>query len=102
MAHDVFISHAAKDKAIADAVCAALEAEKMRCWVAPRDIRSGEHWAAAINNAIKKTPIMVLIFSASSNQSKQVARELTLAVNSEAIVIPFKIDDILPSGVIEL
>ena len=101
MGHDVFISHAAKDKAIADAVCATLEAEKIRCWIAPRDIRSGEHWAEAINNAIKKTRVMVLIFSASSNQSKQVARELTLAVNSEAIVIPFKIDDILPSGVIE-
>ncbi len=101
MTHDVFISHSAKDKVIADAVCAALEAEKIRCWIAPRDIRSGEHWAEAINNAVKKTRVMVLIFSESSNQSIQVAKELTLAVNSESVVIPFKIDEILPSGVIE-
>ncbi len=38
MAHDVFISHSAKDKATADAVCAVLEAEGIRCWIAPRDV----------------------------------------------------------------
>jgi len=34
MAHDVFISYSAEDKPIADAVCAALEAEHIRCWIA--------------------------------------------------------------------
>jgi len=41
MAHDAFISHSSKDKTIADATCAYLEASKIRCWVAPRDIRPG-------------------------------------------------------------
>jgi len=101
MAHDVFISHSSKDKVIADAACAALESAQIRCWITPRDIRSGENWAESITNAIKSSPIMVLIFSKNSNQSKQVANELTLAVNSETIVIPFKIDDILPCGAME-
>lgn len=101
MAHDVFISYASKDKAIADAACAALEAARIRCWIAPRDIHSGENWVEAITRAIKASRVMVLIFTESSNQSKQVAKELTLAVNSETLVVPFKIDDILPSGVME-
>ncbi len=36
MAHDVFISYSSKDKPIADAVCANIEAAGIRCWVAPR------------------------------------------------------------------
>jgi len=101
MAHDVFISHSAQDKTIANAVCAALEAAKIRCWIAPRDIRSGENWAEAITKAVKTSRVMVLLFTESSNRSKQVAKELTLAINSEVIVVPFKIDDTLPSGLME-
>jgi hypothetical protein len=101
MAHDVFISHSTQDKVVADAVCAALEAEKIRCWIAPRDIKSGESWAEAITDALKKSKLMVLIFSDHSNQSKQVANELTLAVNAKAVVVPLKIEDIPPSKVME-
>jgi TIR domain len=37
MAHKVFISYAAEDKQIADAVCDALEAREIKCWYAPRE-----------------------------------------------------------------
>jgi hypothetical protein len=38
MVHDVFISHAHKDKEIADALCEKLESAGVRCWIAGRDI----------------------------------------------------------------
>lgn len=98
MAHDVFISHSSKDRTIANAVCAALEAEKIRCWVAPRDIRPGYTWAEGITDAIEKSKIMVLIFSKNSNASKDVFKELTLAVNSGVIVIPLRTELIEPKG----
>jgi hypothetical protein len=101
LAHDVFLSHSSKDKTIADAVCAALEKDGIRCWIAPRDIRPGQEWPEAIVNAITKSRVMVLIFSANSNNSKDVAKELTLAMNSKVVVIPFKIDDIVPAGVMK-
>ena len=41
MAHQVFISYAYKDKPVADAVCAVLESEAIRCWIAPRDVLPG-------------------------------------------------------------
>ena len=72
MAHDVFISHSSKDRVISNAVCTALETEKIRCWVAPRDIRPGLTWAEAIADAIEKSSVMVLIFSSNSNNSKDV------------------------------
>ena len=96
MAHDVFISHSSKDKPIADAICAHLEAAGVRCWIAPRDIAPGDDWPAAISKAIANSRIMVLVFSASSNSSDDVSRELILAANSKLVIIPFKIENIEP------
>src|SRR5687768_3475603 len=58
--HDVFVSYSTKDKHAADAVVAALEGERVRCWVAPRDIRPGMDWGAAIIDAITDSAVMVL------------------------------------------
>jgi TIR domain len=63
MAHEVFISYCSKDKNIADAVCAGLEAEKIACWIAPRDVPPGANYGAAIIEAIIETQIMVVFFS---------------------------------------
>ncbi len=96
MAHDVFISYSNKDKPIADAICANLESAGVRCWIAPRDIVPGEDWPSAINKAITKSRVMVLVFSQNSNSSEDVSRELILAANSKLVIIPFKIDNIEP------
>jgi hypothetical protein len=57
MAHDVFISYSNQDKAVADAVCAMLEASKIRCWIAPRDVPPGQPWPAAIIRARRRKKI---------------------------------------------
>ena len=67
MAHDVFLSHSEKDKAVADAVVAHLEAESVSCWVAPRDVVPGADWGESIINAIESSRIMILIFSKNAN-----------------------------------
>jgi len=102
MAHDVFISHSSKDKPLADAICAKLEEDNIRCWIAPRDVGPGQDWPTAIVEAIKSSKIMVLVFSKYSNKSKQVKKELSVAVNSESIIIPFKIDKTPLEGPMEL
>jgi len=96
MAHDIFISYSSKDKPIADGICASLEREGIRCWIAPRDIAPGEDWPTAITKAISQSKIMVLVFSASSNSSDDVSRELFLAAENKSIIIPFKIEDVAP------
>ena len=96
-AFDVFISHASSDKATADAVCAALEAAKMRCWIAPRDIMPGADWSAAIVDALGNCRLLVLVFSANANQSQQIRNEIVQAVNCGLPILPFRIEATVPS-----
>ena len=95
--HDAFISHSSKDKAVADAVCAGLEANGVRCWIAPRDIMPGRSWPEAITGAIETSPVTVVIFSANANESEQVTREVADSVNQGSVILPFKIENIIPS-----
>ena len=101
MAHDVFISYSNKDKPTADAVCAALEANGIRCWIAPRDILPGSDWGEAIIDAIHACRAMLLIFSGNSNASAQIKREVERSVNAGIPVVPFRIEDVMPSKTLE-
>ncbi len=101
MPHEVFISYSTKDKVIADAVCARLENSRIRCWIAPRDIIPGIEFGEAIIDAIQDCSIMVLIFSADANNSPQVRREVERAVGKGKIIIPFRIEGILPTKALE-
>ena len=97
MAHDVFISYAAQDKPIADAVCGILEGNRIRCWIAPRDILAGEYGKVIIN-AINGARVMVIVFSSSTNESKHVKREAEIAVERGIAVLPFRVEAVLPSN----
>src|SRR5438093_3419360 len=101
MAHEVFISHSSQDKPIADAVCNGLETATIRCWMAPRDVQPGRSFAGEISRAIQRSKVMVLIFSAHSNTSEQVLREVQLAANSHLHIIQFRIQDVLPNDDLE-
>ena len=92
--HKVFISHAAQDKSIADALCATLEFRNIPCWVAPRDVLPGQDWGTAIIEAINKSRIMIVVFSSHSNNSEHVKREIQNAISAGATVIPLRIEEI--------
>jgi hypothetical protein len=94
MAHDVFLSHSAQNREVADAVCAALEKAAIRCWVAPRDVRPGRTFPGEITRAIQQSKVMLLIFSSHSNNSEQVLREVQLATDSRLPIIRFRIEDV--------
>jgi hypothetical protein len=101
MAHDVFISYAHDDRTVANAVAATLESHGIRCWIAPRDILPGSDWGEAILDAIKEAQAMVLIFSSHSNDSEQIKREVERTVHQGIAVIPFRIEDVVPSKTLE-
>lgn len=102
MAHDVFISYSAKDKTIADGVCATLENNGIRCWIAPRDILPGTEYAEALVEAIQSSRLLVLVFSSRSNDSVQVRQEVERAVSHGLPILPFRIEDVPPSRAMEL
>lgn len=99
--HDVFISYSSQDKSVADAVCAGLEAKKIRCWIAPRDLLPGMMYQEGIIRAIEDCRVMVFIFSSHSNNSPHIIRELTKAVSTGSVIIPFRIEEVVPSKSME-
>ena len=101
MPYDAFISYCSEDKKIADAVCGTLEANKIRCWIAPRDVGPGRTWGSAIIEAIGESAVMVVIFSRHSNASPQVLREIERAVNKGVAIIPFRVEEVVPSKDLE-
>jgi len=101
MASQVFISYANPDRNIAEAVCAALEAGGIPCWMAPRNILPGSDYGASIIEALEAAHAMVLIFSSHSNLSPHIKREIERAVNKGIAIIPFRIENVMPSKSLE-
>jgi osmotically-inducible protein OsmY len=101
MAHDVFISYSTKDKAVAEALCATLEAQGVQCWIAPRNITYGSDYGAAIVDGINESRVMVLVFSSNANSSPHIKREVDRAVSKGLTIIPIRIEDVAPSRALE-
>jgi len=96
-----FVSYSLPDRECAHAIVAHLESEGVRCWIAPRDISPSSDWAAEIIDAISGAQVMILVFSSSSNQSPQVRREVERAVHKQVSILPFRIEDVVPSKSLE-
>ena len=101
MAHDAFISYSSHDKAVADAACALLESRGIRCWIAPRDVTPGMDWGSEIIDAINGARVMVLVYSASANESGQIRREVERGVHKGIPIVPFRIEDVPMSKSLE-
>lgn len=99
--YDVFISYPHAQKNLADAVCATLEQNKIRCWIAPRDVLPGEPFAKAIIRAINESRLFVLIFSAETNESDHVKNEVERAVSKGLSIIVFRVHDVVPTEEME-
>ena len=102
MPHDVFLSYASTDRAAADAVCAALEARGIRCWIAPRDVPAGADWGEAILTAIGRAHAMVLVLSRNTAASVHVRNEVVTAVSQSLALVPVRIEDCQPGGALRL
>ena len=97
----VFVSYSQPDRDTALAIVSHLEGQEIRCWVAPRDVPPGTDWAEQIVAAIARACLMVLVFSSSANGSPQVRREVERAVHHRVRVLPFRVEDVLPSHSME-
>jgi adenylate cyclase len=101
MAHDVFLSHAAADRAAALAVLDGLERAGIRCWIAPRDVPAGSEYGQQIVDAVKGCRVFVVVFSSNANSSPHVRREVERAVSCDRSIVPFRVENIMPTGAME-
>jgi TolB-like protein len=89
---DVFISYASQDKAMAEAVCKALESAGLICWIAPRDVDAGALYAEAIVRAIGGAKAFVLVLSAHAIASSHVGKEVERASSKTRPIFALRID----------
>jgi len=97
MSTDIFISFASQDRKVASTLCTSLENRGFNCWIATRDILPGENFQASIVQAIRRAKIMLLVFTANSNNSQEMTKELAIASQQKLIVIPLRVEDVAPS-----
>src|ERR1700721_503515 len=101
MARDVFISYSQPDLDCAHELVERLGGQGGDCWMAPRDIGPSADWAAEIVDAISSARAMILVYSANSNLSPQVRREVERAVHKQLSILTFRIEDVPPSKSLE-
>ena len=101
MPKQVFISYSTDDTAVVTTVRTYLEVQGIECWMAPRDIVPGQDYAEQIIDAIEESTYPLLVLSESSNRSIFVRNEVERAVSKRKVIIPFRIQPILPSRSLE-
>jgi TolB-like protein len=92
MTGSIFISYASQDAAIADKVRAALENADFNCWIAPRDVRAGASYGAAIIEAINECWMVVLVLTRSAINSPHVLREIERASSKKREILAIRFD----------
>jgi hypothetical protein len=97
VASHIFISHSSKDQKVARTICTALENRGLTCWVYSRNIQPGQNFQEQIVRAIRAAKIMVLVFTANANSSNEIKKELAIASQNNLVVIPVRIEDVIPN-----
>jgi TIR domain len=92
----LFVSHVAEDRDAAMEIVDELERRGVKCWIAPRNVTPGSRFDDDIADAIDASRAMLLIFSGLCNESEYIHREVTVAGESQKIIIPFRIEDVQP------
>jgi TolB-like protein len=92
LGHDVFVSYASQDAAVAQKACSALETAEFKCWIAPRDVVPGTLYADGIVGAIDESRVLVLILSKDAVASAHVGKELERATSKRHPIIALRLD----------
>lgn len=92
--YDIFISYSFKDEQKALDMVNKIEKEVCPCWISCRNILVSGSFAASISQAIHNTKIVIVLLSESSNQSKHVPREISLAVKNDISILPVSLEPV--------
>lgn len=91
MKYDVFISYSKKDVQIIDRIEKELLHHGITYFIDRNNINPGEDFAEVITKSLIESEIMLFVWSENSNQSRETANEVALAISFNKTIIPFKI-----------
>lgn len=90
----IFISHSSADAEAAANICETLERHGSKCFIAPRDIRSGREYAEELLDGIDHSAAMILLMSENANHSPHVLREVERAVSKSIPILVYKLEEV--------
>ncbi|HVK81842.1 MAG TPA: toll/interleukin-1 receptor domain-containing protein [Verrucomicrobiae bacterium] len=91
----MLISHAQdEDGTVARTIVEHLEANGVRCWIAPRDIPPGMTWNSVIGSAVEKSRFVVTLISSASVSSQFVSAETIHGFDVGCTILPFRLEDV--------
>jgi len=90
----VFVSHASQDKEAVAKLCAELSQHGIDAWSSFKDIKPGEEWNTAIENALETATHVIVVASQTSIASEYVRAEVEWALTNKKTVIPVLIEQV--------
>lgn len=97
----IFISHSSKNADDAARICEILEQNGSKCFIAPRDIRSGHPYAEELIDGIDRSAAVILLMSEDANHSPHVLREVERAVSKSIPILVYKLEEVVLSKSME-
>jgi uncharacterized protein YjbI with pentapeptide repeats len=96
--YSCFICYSHHNEDFAKRLYADLQAQGVRCWFAPRDLKIGDHYYQRVDEAIHLYDKFILILSEHAVQSSWVEREVVAAREKEdrqqrEVLFPLRLDD---------
>lgn len=96
--YSAFISYSSKDEEFAKRLHSRLRDDRVRVWFAPEDLKIGDKFRVAIDEAIRAYDKLMVVLSAASVQSDWVEKEVEAAMEKErkekrTVLFPLRLDD---------
>jgi hypothetical protein len=96
--YSCFISYSSQDDEFARRLHADLQAQHVRCWFAPEDLKIGDKFRSRIDEAIRIYDKLLVVLSENSINSAWVEKEVETAFEEErrrktTVLFPMRLDD---------
>src|SRR5689334_10038415 len=91
---DIFISYSSKDRAQAEQLTELLASAGLSVWIDKSGIDVATSWSGEIVDAIDNCKAMIVMLSPSSNESKNVAKEVSLAAERNKKLLPLDLEPV--------
>lgn len=88
----VFLSYSRRDADLVSRIYGDLESQGIQVWMDRQAIEAGSLWRTSIVDGIQSCQVFLLVVSEASQQSSNVAKEVSLAESNRKPILPLKID----------
>jgi hypothetical protein len=91
--YDGFISYSRSDLPHLRALERSVAKRRLRIFVDRNDLRAGESWPQQLGDAIQRSRLLVLCWSANANRSDWLHTEIRQALTAKVPIVPWLLDD---------